>query len=233
MDFVSSNNSGITNEAVNTTYGVSAVHSNDLEEMDLRWQMAMLTMRARRFLKNSGKMITMNGNESIGFDKSKVECYNCHKRGHFARECKASRNQDNMSRESSRRSAEEGPNYSLMAYSSSSSDSEVSNDSTCSKSCLETVEVLKSQYEQLLKRFEKSELMVVAYKTEEFTNEHVVENSEAKASEAKSKTIRKNNGAPIIKDWVSDSEEEDVPQAKIEKKTIKSSFAKIEFVKPK
>ncbi|GKB68310.1 hypothetical protein Tco_0929722, partial [Tanacetum coccineum] len=52
-----------------------------------------------------------------------------------------------------------------MAYSSLSSDSEVSNDSTCLNSCLETIEVLKSQYEELLKRFEKSELMVVAYKT--------------------------------------------------------------------
>ncbi|GJT62085.1 hypothetical protein Tco_1005618 [Tanacetum coccineum] len=42
--------------------------------------------------------------------------------------------------------AEEGPtNYALMAYSSFSSDFEVSNGSTCLKSCLETVEVLKSQ----------------------------------------------------------------------------------------
>ncbi|GJR70661.1 putative ribonuclease H-like domain-containing protein [Tanacetum coccineum] len=57
--------------------------------------------------------------------------------------------------------------------------------------------------------------------------------SEAKASEAKPKAVRKNNGAPIIEDWVSESEEEDVPQAKIEKKTVKPSFAKIEFVKPK
>ncbi|GJZ11163.1 hypothetical protein Tco_0545922 [Tanacetum coccineum] len=66
--------------------------------------------------------------------------------------------------------AEEGPtNYALMAYSSSSSNYEVSNDSTCSKSCLETVEVLKSQYEQLLKIFEKYELMVIAYKTGEIT----------------------------------------------------------------
>ncbi|GJV40594.1 hypothetical protein Tco_1419034 [Tanacetum coccineum] len=52
-----------------------------------------------------------------------------------------------------------------LAYSSSCFDSEVSNDSTCSKSCLKTVKVIKSQYEQLLKRFEKSKLMVVAYKT--------------------------------------------------------------------
>ncbi|GKF05363.1 hypothetical protein Tco_0036031, partial [Tanacetum coccineum] len=58
---------------------------------------------------------------------------------------------------------------------------------------------------------------------EEFTSEHVVikhvvENSKAKASEAKPVAVRKNNGAPIIKDGVSDSEEEYVPQAKIEKK---------------
>ncbi|GKA59284.1 hypothetical protein Tco_0758597 [Tanacetum coccineum] len=68
------------------------IHPDDLEEMDLRWQMAMLTIRARRFLKNTGKKLTINGNESVGFDKSKVESYNCHKRGHFARECIALRN---------------------------------------------------------------------------------------------------------------------------------------------
>ncbi|GKF24743.1 ribonuclease H-like domain-containing protein, partial [Tanacetum coccineum] len=72
--------------------------------MDLRWKMAMLTTRARRFLKNTERKLTINGNETIGFDKSKVECYNYHKRGHFARECRAPRNQDNMNKETSRRS---------------------------------------------------------------------------------------------------------------------------------
>ncbi|GKE65882.1 hypothetical protein Tco_1520043 [Tanacetum coccineum] len=72
----------------------------------------------------------------------------------------------------------------------------------------------------------------------EFTNKPVVikpvvENSEAKASEAKPKAARKNNGAPIIKDWVSDSEEENVSHTKIEKKTAKPSFVKIDFVKAK
>ncbi|GJY36864.1 uncharacterized mitochondrial protein-like protein [Tanacetum coccineum] len=171
------------------------IHPDDIEEMGLRWQMAMLTMRARRFLKNTGKKLTVNGNETIGFDKSKVECYNCHKRRHFARECRAPRNQDYKNKKSSKRSvpvetstsiplvscdgldgydwsdqAEKGPNYALMAYSSSSSDTELSNDSNCSKSCMETVKLLKSQNDQLLRDLEKSSLMVLGYKTDKFEN---------------------------------------------------------------
>nr|GEX83171.1 ribonuclease H-like domain-containing protein [Tanacetum cinerariifolium] len=64
----------------------------------------MLTMRARRFLKKTGRKLTINSNETIGFDKSNVECYNCHKKGHFARECRALRNQDNKHKESLKRS---------------------------------------------------------------------------------------------------------------------------------
>nr|GEW40551.1 hypothetical protein [Tanacetum cinerariifolium] len=60
---------------------------DDLEEMDLRWQMAMLTMRARRFLSKTGRNLGDNGPTSMGFDMSKVECYNCHMKGHSAREC--------------------------------------------------------------------------------------------------------------------------------------------------
>ncbi|GJX89553.1 ribonuclease H-like domain-containing protein [Tanacetum coccineum] len=56
------------------------------------------------FLKNTERKLTVNGNKTIGFDKSKVECYNCHKRGHFARKCRALRIQDNKNKESSRRS---------------------------------------------------------------------------------------------------------------------------------
>nr|GEV88779.1 hypothetical protein [Tanacetum cinerariifolium] len=70
------------------------IHPDGLEEMDLRWQIAMLTMRTRRFLKSTRKKFSMNGNETIGFDKTKVECYNYHKRGYFARECRAPRSQD-------------------------------------------------------------------------------------------------------------------------------------------
>ncbi|GJS67322.1 reverse transcriptase domain-containing protein [Tanacetum coccineum] len=63
------------------------LHPDDLEEMDLQWEMAMLTIRARRFIKRTGKKLDING-QRVGFDKSKVECYNCYKHGHFARECR-------------------------------------------------------------------------------------------------------------------------------------------------
>ncbi|GJY72866.1 ribonuclease H-like domain-containing protein [Tanacetum coccineum] len=79
------------------------INPDDLEEMDLRWNIAMLTMRARRFLKNTGRKLDMANKERIRFDKSKVECFNCHKRGHFARECRAPRNQDSKNREPIRR----------------------------------------------------------------------------------------------------------------------------------
>nr|GFC79772.1 ribonuclease H-like domain-containing protein [Tanacetum cinerariifolium] len=62
---------------------------DDLEEMDLRWQMAMLTMRARRFLQKTGRNLSDNRVTSMGFNMLKVECYNCHRKGYFARECRS------------------------------------------------------------------------------------------------------------------------------------------------
>ncbi|GJS47977.1 hypothetical protein Tco_0598098 [Tanacetum coccineum] len=75
------------------------IHPDDMEEIYLRWQMAMLTMRARRFLKNTGRKLTVNGNESIAL----VSC-------------------DGLGGYDWSDQAEEGPNYALMAF---SSDSEV------------------------------------------------------------------------------------------------------------
>nr|GEZ44030.1 hypothetical protein [Tanacetum cinerariifolium] len=89
---------------------------DDLEEMDLKWQMGMLTVRARRFLQRTRRNLGSNGPTSIGFDMSKVECYNCHRKGHFARECRSPK--DTI------RNDEEPTNYALMAFSSSSSSSD-------------------------------------------------------------------------------------------------------------
>ncbi|GKF16776.1 ribonuclease H-like domain-containing protein [Tanacetum coccineum] len=46
----------------------------------------------------TGRKITINGSDTSGYDKSKVKCFNYHKLGHFAKECRGSRNQDNKSR---------------------------------------------------------------------------------------------------------------------------------------
>nr|GEV27625.1 hypothetical protein [Tanacetum cinerariifolium] len=79
LAFVSSSNTDSTTDSIDV---------DDLEEMDLRWQMAMLTIRARRFLQKTGRNLGDNRVTAMGLDMSKVECYNCHRKGHFARECR-------------------------------------------------------------------------------------------------------------------------------------------------
>ncbi|GKD44165.1 hypothetical protein Tco_1268810, partial [Tanacetum coccineum] len=70
------------------------IDPDDLEEMNLRCNIAMLTMRAKIFLKNTGRKLDINNKERIRYNKSKVEYFNSHKKGHFTRECRAPRNQD-------------------------------------------------------------------------------------------------------------------------------------------
>ncbi|GJV36467.1 ribonuclease H-like domain-containing protein [Tanacetum coccineum] len=264
------------------------INPDDLEDMDLRWSIAMLTIRARRFLKNTGRKLDMANKERIGFDKSKVECFNCHKRGHFVRECRAPKNQDIRKKEPTRRTvpveettsnalvsqcdgfgydwsdqAEEGlTNFALMAYSltslTSSTNSEVSNDSNFCSSCLKCVKDLKEQNEQLVKDLRTARIRVVSYRSGlefvearlnfmppksdlvfpslddfvdvyESVSEPIVKKPTVETNEPE--TSRKENGAPIIKDLVSDSDEENVHKVKKVWMFNKPSFAKINFVK--
>nr|GEU50589.1 ribonuclease H-like domain-containing protein [Tanacetum cinerariifolium] len=103
LAFVSSSNTDSTTDSVSAATSVYVVCAklhldnedlkqidiDDLEEIDLRWQMAMLTMRARRFLQKTGRNLGDNRVTTMGFDMSKVEFYNCHGKGHFARECRS------------------------------------------------------------------------------------------------------------------------------------------------
>ncbi|GJZ86772.1 putative ribonuclease H-like domain-containing protein [Tanacetum coccineum] len=106
----------------------------DLEEIDLKWQVAMISIRMKKFYKKTGRKLQFDAKEPVGFDKTKVECYNCHKTGHFARDCRSKGNQDsrrrdawntgNKYKDNRRRSEDEQENYALMAYSSSGSNIE-------------------------------------------------------------------------------------------------------------
>nr|GEV47584.1 putative ribonuclease H-like domain-containing protein [Tanacetum cinerariifolium] len=192
-------------------------------------EMAMLTMRARRFLKNTRRKFSMNGNETIGFDKSKVECYNYHKRGHFARECRAPRSQDTKHKKSTRRSVPvETPALAALiscnglgGYDWSLGYNDVPPPYT--RNVFPTKHDLSG-----LEEFVNESIV-----TEPAVKNPEVETSEAKASAKKPKVVRKDFGPLLIEDWISDSEDEAKSKPKIEKKTVKPSFAKIEFVKSK
>ncbi|GJV93634.1 ribonuclease H-like domain-containing protein [Tanacetum coccineum] len=77
----------------------SQIDEYDHEEMNLKWQVAMISMRVKKFYKKTGRKLQFDAKEAVGFDKTKVECYNCHKTGHFARECRIKGSQDNRRRE--------------------------------------------------------------------------------------------------------------------------------------
>ncbi|GJU93290.1 putative ribonuclease H-like domain-containing protein [Tanacetum coccineum] len=151
-----SNNPHLLNE------DLEQIHEDDLEEMDLEWQMAMLTMRARRFQRKTGRNLTIKGNEMASFDKNMEST-----RRTVAVETSTDKDLvlcDGLGGYDWSDQAKVGPNYALMAYSTSSSDSEVLTNSSCSKSCLKNVETLKSQLEQLRKDLDKSKLMAASYK---------------------------------------------------------------------
>ncbi|GJU06408.1 ribonuclease H-like domain-containing protein [Tanacetum coccineum] len=175
--FVSSYDTSSTNEAVNTAHNIPAARSKGQASFSTYADDVM--------------NLNFNGKETVGFDKTKVECYNCHKRGHFARECRAPRNQGNRNGDAPRRivpvetpadslvvqdgicgydwsyQPEEGPtDFALMAHLSSGSSSSSSSNTevqNCSKECLESYQSLQKQFDQQREVLSKANLEIIAY----------------------------------------------------------------------
>nr|GFA86214.1 hypothetical protein [Tanacetum cinerariifolium] len=146
-------------------------------------------MNDYRFLQKSGRNLGDNRATTMGFDMSKVECYNYHSMGHFARECRSPKDTRRASVVKPQRrhvlvetstlnalvsqcngigsydwsyqSEEEPANFAFMAIpSSSSSDNELQ---SCSTACSKAYKQLHSQYDSQTVEFCKSRLDVLSY----------------------------------------------------------------------
>nr|GEY39154.1 hypothetical protein [Tanacetum cinerariifolium]GEY75807.1 hypothetical protein [Tanacetum cinerariifolium]GEY77047.1 hypothetical protein [Tanacetum cinerariifolium] len=164
-------------------YKAKQIDADDLEGMDLKWQMAMLTVRARRFLQRTGRNLGANGLTSMGFD-----IY-----------------------EWSFQAKEEPTNYALMAFtslSSSSSDNEIA---SCSKACINQE---KGRYHAVPPPYTGTFMPPkpdLVFHDAPNVNETVhtafnVELSPTTPDKDLSHTHRPS--APIIEDWVFDSEDD-------------------------
>ena len=66
------------------------MNEDDMEYMALSFDMAMLSLRTRKFLQKTGRKEWPKPGENganIGWDKSRSRCWNCNLLGHYSREC--------------------------------------------------------------------------------------------------------------------------------------------------
>nr|GFA32286.1 hypothetical protein [Tanacetum cinerariifolium] len=202
---------------------LNQIDAYDLEEIDLKWQMVMLTVRVIRFLQRTGKNLGANGPTSMGFDMSKVECYNCHKKGHFTRECRSPKDtRRNGTAEPQRR------NVLVETFTSNALVSQWSNESFPLSLIYDRYQLGNGYHDVPLsytRTFMPPKPDLVFNNTPNDAETDLftfnVKLSLTKPDQALSHTHRPS--APIIEDWVSDSEDES------ETKTPQNVFS---FVQP-
>ncbi|GJT18030.1 ribonuclease H-like domain-containing protein [Tanacetum coccineum] len=196
----SSSNQNVAFVSENTSSTNEVNHENleqldefDLEEIDLKWQVAMISMRMKKFYKKTGRKLQFDAKEPVGFDKTKVECYNCHKTGHFARECRSKGNQDsrrmdawntrNKDKDNGRRSSKQEESKALVTLDgegvdwTSHSEDEQENYAlmaysssgsdtevtSCSKECKESYAKLKKLYDEQREQLGDASIEIQAY----------------------------------------------------------------------
>nr|GEV34285.1 hypothetical protein [Tanacetum cinerariifolium] len=212
------------------------IYPDDLEEMDLKWQMARLTMRSRRFLKNTGRKLNLNGNETIAFDKTKVNV-TISIRGATLQENVEHQEHKTTGIGRAQERVELRKKLETVQREKDGIQLTVKKLKNASKSLNKLIDSqIMDNYKKGLGYNAISPLhtgLVMPPKLdlsyiglEEFTSEHAIETINAKTSEEVPKVVKKDNGALIIKDWKLDDEDERMPQPKIEKKTIKPSVSK-------
>nr|GEX63085.1 ribonuclease H-like domain-containing protein [Tanacetum cinerariifolium] len=135
------------------------IDADDLEEMDLKWQMAMLTVRARRrghfarecrLPKDTTNKDTQGRNVPMDTSTSNALVSQFDDVGSYVWSFQAD---------------EEPTNYALMAFTSSSSSSSDNEVAPCSKACTKSYATLQSHYDKLTVDFRKSEFDVLSYKS--------------------------------------------------------------------
>nr|GEV26035.1 hypothetical protein [Tanacetum cinerariifolium] len=162
--FVSSNNTDNTNESVSVVPSVSTASTkalvSTLPNVDNLSNVVIYSFFAtRRFLQRTRRNLSTNGTTTIRFDMSKVECYNCHRRGHFARECRSPR--DTRNKDTQRRTVPVKTSTSNALVSQCDgvgSDNEIA---PCSKACSKAYDTLQSHYDKLIVDLRKSQFDVL------------------------------------------------------------------------
>ncbi|KAD5507482.1 hypothetical protein E3N88_15185 [Mikania micrantha] len=191
---------------------LDGIPADDLEEMDINYQMAMISYRAKKFYQRTGRQFKQhNMKTGFGLDKSKLKCVNCQQLGHFSRECKSSSTQPSTSGQPHQRSSsssnsanvaeQDFADWSFQAEDASISNSALmANDSTssfkvtddmCTLECLEKLNVYKRINSQLCNELESLQVVKANFFESERNYKENIEEMEKTISSLKHEDTNK------------------------------------------